>query len=225
MTSINPADFTLLFDVDGTITDSLPGIAAAYRRARLSVGLPEPSPEQVQAMVGPPITQTLGREAGDQAEDAIKAYRSFYDSEAWAMMEVFPGIPELLAKLQAEGWHLATATCKGVPSAKRALAHFDLQDRFEFIGGSDPQNGRITKAEVIEWVLGTYPQVSARPRVLMIGDREHDISGASAHGIDTVAVGWGYGLPEERAKARFVAQDPDDLYRLIWDWAGIIGRG
>lgn len=182
----------VIFDLDGTLTDSAQGIVSSFRHALRSVGAAVPDGDLANMIVGPPMHHTLRRLGlGDQTDAAIAAYRADYLSRGWAMNRVFDGIPTLLKDLRAAGVRLAVATSKAEPTAQRILAHFGLADCFEVIAGASVDGSRASKVDVVAHALaqlGSLPE-----RVLMVGDRCHDVEGAAAHGIDTVVVGWGYG--------------------------------
>ena len=182
----------VLFDLDGTLTDSAAGIVASFRHALSEIGATVPDGDLVARIVGPPMHQTLrGMGLGDRADAAVAAYRADYTSRGWAMNRPFDGVPELLADLRAAGVRLAVATSKAEPTARRILEHFGLDGHFEVIAGASVDGARSSKAEVVAHALD---QLAPLPqRVLMVGDRSHDVEGAAAHGIDTVVVGWGYG--------------------------------
>lgn len=182
----------VLFDLDGTLTDSAQGIVASFRHALEQVGAPVPEGDLVSRIVGPPMPHTLSSLGlGDRAEEAIAAYRADYTTRGWAMNAPFDGIEELLVDLRAAGVRLAVATSKVETTARRILEHFGLDRHFDVIAGASPDGARSLKADVVAHALaqlGPLPE-----RVLMVGDRRHDVEGAAAHGIDTVVVGWGYG--------------------------------
>jgi phosphoglycolate phosphatase len=182
----------VIFDLDGTLTDSAEGIVASFLHALSHVGAPVPEGNLAAQIVGPPMDDTFrALELGANADAAIAAFRAEYGSRGWAMNTLFDGIAPLLADLQAAGVRLAVATSKLEPTAQRILAHFGLDQHFEVIAGASPDGSRKTKVEVLAHALD---QLQPLPeRVLMVGDRSHDVDGASAHGIDTVVVGWGYG--------------------------------
>ncbi|GJF09297.1 hypothetical protein NGTWS0302_23440 [Mycolicibacterium cyprinidarum] len=182
----------VIFDLDGTLTDSAEGIVASFRHALLSVGAALPDGDLVSRIVGPPMHVTLQEMGlGDRADAAIAAYRAEYTSRGWSMNRPFAGIPALLADLQGAGVRLAVATSKAEPTARRILAHFDLESRFEVIAGASLDGTRSSKADVVAHALA---QLAPLPeRVVMVGDRSHDVDGAAAHGIGTIVVGWGYG--------------------------------
>ncbi|QLL10295.1 HAD hydrolase-like protein [Mycobacterium vicinigordonae] len=182
----------VIFDLDGTLTDSAAGIVASFRHALTHIGATIPDGDLATMIVGPPMDETLrAMELNGRVDEAVAAYRAEYGSRGWAMNTLFDGIAPLLADLQGAGVRLAVATSKLEPTARRILAHFGLDQHFEVIAGACPDGSRASKAEVLGHAL---TQLEPLPeRVLMIGDRSHDVDGAAAHGIDTVVVGWGYG--------------------------------
>lgn len=181
----------VIFDLDGTLTDSADGIVASFRHALGHIGAPVPEGDLVARLVGPPMDETLRALLGERAEEAIAAFRAEYAARGWSMNTPFDGIEPLLADLRAAGVRLAVATSKLEPTARRILAHFGLDQHFEVIAGASPDGARKTKVEVLAHALN---QLRPLPeRVLMVGDRSHDVHGAATHGIDTVVVGWGYG--------------------------------
>ncbi|OAN37729.1 HAD hydrolase-like protein [Mycolicibacterium iranicum] len=182
----------VIFDLDGTLTDSAEGILASFRHALRSVGATVPDGDLVSRIVGPPMHVTLQQMGlGESADAAIAAYRADYTSRGWSMNRPFEGVVALLTDLQAVGVRLAVATSKAEPTAARILAHFELDSYFEVIAGASPDGVRSTKADVVVHALR---QLAPLPdRVVMIGDRSHDVEGAAVHGIGTIVVGWGYG--------------------------------
>ncbi|WP_235009660.1 HAD-IA family hydrolase [Mycobacterium sp. 3519A] len=182
----------VLFDLDGTLTDSAQGIVSSFKHALGEVGAVAPDGALASRIVGPPMHHTL-REMGlgDDVDAAIAAYRADYSTRGWAMNRLFDGIAALLADLRAAGVRLAVATSKAEPTAQRILAHFGLDGHFEVIAGASVDGSRATKSDVVARALA---QLQPLPdRVLMVGDRSHDVEGAAEHGIETVVVGWGYG--------------------------------
>ncbi len=182
----------VIFDLDGTLTDSAEGIVASFRHALDAVGAEVPDGDLVSMIVGPPMPDTLrGLGLGDRADTAIAAYRADYVDRGWSMNRPFEGIPALLSDLQAAGVRMAVATSKVEPTAQRILAHFGLDTCFEVIAGASPDGTRSAKSDVVARALD---QLAPLPeRVVMIGDRFHDVEGAAVHGIGTIVVGWGYG--------------------------------
>lgn len=182
----------VIFDLDGTLTDSAEGIVASFRHALQTIGVPVPAGELAKRIVGPPMHWTLQEMGlGEHADAAIAAYRADYSSRGWSMNRPFAGIPALLADLQTAGARLAVATSKAEPTARRILAHFGLDTHFEVIAGASVDGTRSSKAEVLAHALA---QLAPLPeRVVMVGDRSHDVEGAAAHSIGTIVVDWGYG--------------------------------
>jgi phosphoglycolate phosphatase len=187
-----PAPQLVIFDLDGTLTDSADGIVSSFRHALDQIGAAVPEGDLASRIVGPPMHHTLSAMGlGEHADAAIAAYRADYTTRGWAMNSLFDGIGPLLADLRAAGIRLAVATSKAEPTARRILAHFGLDDHFEVVAGASVDGTRTTKADVLAHALA---QLQPLPeRVLMVGDRLHDVEGAAAHGLDAVVVGWGYG--------------------------------
>ncbi|HZC51718.1 MAG TPA: HAD-IA family hydrolase [Mycobacterium sp.] len=187
-----PAPQLVIFDLDGTLTDSAEGIVASFLHALSHIGAPVPEGDLAARIVGPPMDDTFrAMELGEHADAAIAAFRAEYGARGWAMNTLFDGIATLLADLHGAGVRLAVATSKLEPTARRILAHFELDRYFDVIAGASPDGSRKTKEEVLAHALA---QLRPLPdRVLMVGDRSHDVDGAAAHGIDAVVVGWGYG--------------------------------
>jgi phosphoglycolate phosphatase-like HAD superfamily hydrolase len=185
----------VIFDLDGTLTDSADGIVSSFRHALGEIGADVPEGDLANRVVGPPMHHTLSMMGlGERADEAIAAYRADYVSRGWAMNSVFDGIPDLLADLTSAGVRLAVATSKAEPTARRIIEHFGLDHHFEVVAGATLDGVRASKADVVAHALA---QLGPLPdRVLMVGDRSHDVEGASAHGIDTVIVQWGYGADD-----------------------------
>jgi phosphoglycolate phosphatase-like HAD superfamily hydrolase len=185
----------VIFDLDGTLTDSAAGIVASFRHALGEIGAVVPEGDLAGRIVGPPMHVTLtSMGLGDRADEAVTAYRADYTTRGWAMNSVFDGIPALLTDLGAAGVRLAVATSKNELTARRIIEHFGLDEHFEVIAGASPDDVRSSKADVVAHALA---QLAPLPqRVLMVGDRSHDVEGAAAHGIDTVVVEWGYGASD-----------------------------
>jgi phosphoglycolate phosphatase len=182
----------VIFDLDGTLTDSAEGIVASFRHALEHVGATAPEGDLVTRLIGPPMHATLrSLGLGESTEEAIAAYYADYGTRGWAMNSLFDGVEPLLADLRAAGVRMAVATSKAEPTARRILAHFGLDHYFEVVAGAGTDGSRSSKTDVLAHALA---QLAPLPeRVLMVGDRSHDVVGAAEHGIDTVVVGWGYG--------------------------------
>lgn len=206
---------TVLFDLDGTLVDSLPGIAAGMNAA-LGTSM---SDAEIRPFVGPPLPDTFHRLTGatGAALDAVvAAYRARYAELMVEMTAVYDGIPELLDTLAARGATLAVATSKSRPLARDLLAGLGLADRFAAIEGPVPggRAGYDDKATTIGHALaalGTPPGA----RVTMVGDRHHDVDGARAHGLRAVGVTWGFGDTAELAGADALAATPAEIAALV----------
>jgi phosphoglycolate phosphatase len=203
----------VLFDLDGTLSDSAPGILAALRHAFAAHGLPQLDARTEQSLLGPPFYESLPPFIGDADLDAvIAAYRERYSGGAMFDATVYPGVRGVLDAARAEGRRLAVATSKPEHFAVPVIEHLGLADYFETVGGDDLNGSRPTKALVIEEVLRRLGERAADDTV-MVGDRSHDVIGARAHGIDCIGAAWGYALPGEleQAGARPICTDAGQL--------------
>ncbi|OZG30151.1 HAD family hydrolase [Williamsia sp. 1138] len=216
----DPADpaTVLLFDLDGTITDSFAGIENSFRHALASVGAPEPDPALVAGIAGPPMVDSLrGMQLSDaDVEAAMLAYRERYVATGWLENSVFDGMAALLAELSDSGRPMAVATSKNQTTARRILEHFGLDGHFQYIAGASDDGSRRTKSDVIEHALKSLgiTDVAERP-VVMIGDRHHDVHGSAEFGIPAVFVTWGYALDEEDSDAAWTVESVSALRELI----------
>jgi phosphoglycolate phosphatase len=192
----------VLLDLDGTVSDSAPGILAALRHAFRVNGLPPLDPTTEQSLLGPPFYESLPPLVGeDRLWDVIGAYREHYvDGEGMYDTAAYDGIGEVLAAARRAGLRLAIATSKPEHYAVPIIEHLGFASYFETIGGDETDGSLPTKALVIDKVLSRLGPVD-RTRALMVGDREHDVYGAREHGIACVGAGWGYGRPGELAGA------------------------
>ena len=212
----------MLFDLDGTLTDSAPGIVNCVRYALDDMGIPHPDDATMRTFLGPPLAVTFGEHFGMtevQITHAVAKYRERYHDVGLFENEVYEGIPDLLHGLEGE-MTLAVSTSKPTYSATRILEHFALAGHFAFIGGSDLEGLRHDKAAVIDHTLhGLRAQGApvSGSSVVMVGDREHDVVGARIHGIDTIGVLWGYGSEGElrRAGAIDLVDNPGALADLL----------
>jgi phosphoglycolate phosphatase len=191
----------VLFDLDGTLSDSAPGILAALRHAFDVHGIPPLDPVAERGLLGPPFYESLPPIVGEQRlRSVIDAYRERYNTTMYDTV-VYPGMAEVLGALAADGRRLAVATSKPEYYAKPIVAHLGLLPYFETVGGDSADGSLPTKALVIEQVLRRLGEPDP-VEVMMVGDRLHDVIGARAHGIDCVAVSWGYAVPGELDGAR-----------------------
>lgn len=202
---MNPPSHVLL-DLDGTISDSSPGIGASLRHAFSTCGYPEPSDETVRSLIGPPFElslPTVGIPVGD-VERVILAYRDRYEDVGLFENSVYVGVAEMLDELRTAGHTISLATAKPQHTAIRIIEHFGFTDYFSVQAGatSDVGSTRRTKAEVITYALGELGVTSVDDHdVVMVGDRDHDVEGANLNLIPCIGVTWGFGSPEELAGA------------------------
>ncbi|HSP27387.1 MAG TPA: HAD hydrolase-like protein [Ilumatobacteraceae bacterium] len=212
----------VLIDLDGTISDSSPGIARSLQYAFGECGYEPPSDAQVRTVIGPPFEvglPTLGIPI-DDVERVVRAYRDRYEDIGLFENTVYPGITEMLDALAAAGHTLSIATAKPEPTAKRIIEHFGFTERFAVQAGATHEvgTGRRTKAEVINYALILLRlSPSDLPRVVMVGDRDHDVEGAHLNGIDCIGVTWGFGSPEEldSAGAAVLVDTPDEVAAAV----------
>lgn len=206
----------ILFDLDGTLTDSGEGIINCAVYTFEQFGLPVPSREALRVIVGPPLRESLIRFGipEDQVEEGIRVYRSRYIPIGKFENEPYPGIRELLEKLLADGHKLYVATSKPEATAIEILQHFDLAKYFVRICGASSDLIRNTKAQVIEYLLELNGNTE---NAVMVGDTAFDVLGAKAHGIPTIGVSWGYGENQDMvdAGAIGIAETMDDLYEML----------
>lgn len=215
-----PSKKTLLFDLDGTLVDSFPGIRTSFLHTLQEKEWEIPSEDRISQVPGPPMEwtlQDLGMTA-EQAQDALKTYLDHYGLVGWDLSEEFPGMRDLLIRLKKDGFRLCTATSKGEFFAEKVLRKFDMFDLFEFMGAATDNGTRRSKSAVIKHVLESVG-LEEPADILMIGDRSHDIEGSAEFGIDCVGVTWGYGNATEWSAARFTASTAEELERIIHDWA------
>ena len=143
----------VIFDLDGTLTDSAQGIVSSFRHALGEIGAEIPDGDLTSRIVGPPMHHTLQAMGLEDADAAIAAYRADYSTRGWSMNSLFDGIPQLLADLRAAGVRLAVATSKAEPTARRILEHFGLDEHFEVIAGASLDGVRATKSDVMAHAL------------------------------------------------------------------------
>lgn len=195
---------TILFDLDGTLTDSGEGIINCVIYALEKFGLPVPAREDLRYFVGPPLHESFVKQGvpTDRAEEAVAVYRERYVPTGMFENTPYSGIRELLEMLKAEGHILYVASSKPEWMCVEILKHFDLDKYFDQICGATMDTSRTNKEAVIAYLLGIS---GASEKMIMVGDTQFDVIGAKAHGIPTIGVSWGYGSVEEMQEAGAVA--------------------
>lgn len=207
----------ILFDLDGTLTDSEEGIIRSTQYMQEKMGQRIWSAEELHFIVGPPLMQSFTKEFGmaqEMAEKAVAIFRERYATIGLFENSVFPGVVELLQALRKR----KTPCCCNLEKedlAVRILEHFEIADYFEVIGGDRREVGRDNKAKVIDYVLETMQ--AKKDDVIMIGDRKFDIEGAHAIGIPCIAVEYGYGDRDEFKAhgADYIAKTTEDVEKLF----------
>ena len=206
----------VLFDLDGTLTDSGEGIINCAVFAMERLGIPVPPREELGVFVGPPLCDTF-RQFGvpsDRVDEAVEIFRSRYVPIGKFENTPYPGIRETLEALRAQGRKLYVATSKPEVTAREILEHFDLSRYFTEICGATVDKTRTSKEDVIAYLLSLD---ACRENSVMVGDTAFDVIGAAAHGIPTIGAAWGYGKTEDMvsAGAAAIARSPEDLLRII----------
>ena len=207
---------SIFFDLDGTLTDSGEGIINCAAVTLEHFGIPVPSREKIRVIVGPPLRESFLKfgVSADQLPEAISVYRSRYNTIGKFENFPYPGIPELLAKLKAQGCKLYVATSKPETTSVEILEHFGLASFFEIIAGAAADGLRDTKSQVIAYLL---EQAGDLDEIIMVGDTVFDVIGAAAHNIPTIGVSGGYGEAEDlrSAGAAAIAHSTDELFTLL----------
>ena len=206
----------ILFDLDGTLTDSGEGIINCAILALEHFGLPVPSREEMRVFVGPPLHETFLKHGvpADKVQEAIDVYRSRYIPVGAYDNTPYPGIRELLQQLKAAGHKLYVATSKPEATSIKILEHFDLAKYFDMICGATMDISRSSKEAVIGYLL---EQNGRADNMVMVGDTKFDILGAREHGIPAIGVSWGYGKVEDMvsAGAAGIAYSMEELLGLL----------
>lgn len=213
---------TVLFDLDGTLSDSGAGILESLRYALARNGLAPLDSATERAILGPPLRESLPPLVGGAEPFAavLAAFREHQSAGARFRTRAYDGVIELLAGLHARDVRLAVASSKPEAAVRQVVEHLQLAGYFETVGGDTPDGSR-GKADVIRAVLDRLGAPDP-PTVLMVGDRSNDVIGAHAHGIACVGAGWGYGLPGELAAAGadHVCATPREVGELLGVHAG-----
>lgn len=211
----------VLFDLDGTLTDSAPGITASLAETFTRLGRPVPDEAHLLNYVGPPLLDSFRTFAGmtpDEVLHAADVYRSVARETGSDLHHnaVFPGLRGVLSRLRDTGIPLAVATSKPETRARRIIDHFKLTDYFTVIAGASDDETRSSKADVVAEALRRLGEQGVDlEQTVMVGDRAHDVVGAGEHGVPTILVEWGYGSPAEATGAMAVVHSVDQLSYLL----------
>jgi phosphoglycolate phosphatase len=207
---------TLLFDLDGTLSDNYEGISASIVHALARLGARNPGEAELRRCVGPPLRETfarlLGRDDRDTIEAAIDAYRERYRDIGWQENVAYPGVGGALEALAAAGVRLFVCTSKPEAFATRIVRHFGFDAYVERVYGPDLAGALDDKRTLLSHLIGHERLVAGD--CIMIGDRVHDVRAAHANGVRAVGVLWGYGDAEELRDAERLLAHTDELAEL-----------
>jgi Predicted phosphatases len=211
----------MLFDLDGTLTDPAEGITNSLIHALSYYGIKVADRTSLYTYIGPPLLDTFSKGFGfspERAVEAVQKYREYFAVSGLFENSVYGGIPELLKTLYTAGRTLIVATSKPEPYAVQILNHFGLSQYFTAVCGSNMDESRSRKGEVIAYAL-SRTGIADRSRAIMTGDRMHDVVGAKECGVASCGVLFGYGSRTEleQAGADYIAADVQELGRILTD--------
>ncbi len=216
---------TILFDLDGTLTDSAEGIINSVKYAFAKMGIQQPDNNTLQKFIGPPLSASFKEYCNfdsTQIEQAIAYYREYFSVKGIFENRVYNGIPSVLESLKHKNKTLIVATSKPEVYAKRILLHFDIARYFDIIAGSTLTEERNTKAKVLEYAF-TQGNITDKNKAVLIGDRKHDVIGAHDIGIKCIGVLYGYGTSDELTEygADYILETVKDIEKFFKDRKGV----
>jgi phosphoglycolate phosphatase len=213
---------SILFDLDGTLTDPFTGITNSLQHALTTMGIEPPPSQELRRYIGPPLQATFLEILGDEgrAADALGHYRQRYGEVGKFENVLIPDIVDALDVLSSEGYALFVATSKLETYSRDIIDHFGLARFFRTVHGSALDGSRADKGELIRHILdaeGLDPR-----RTVMIGDRLHDAHGAAKNDVKAIGVLWGFGDRSELEEAGVarIATSPAELPDMV---AGMLG--
>ena len=210
---------TLLFDLDGTLTDPKVGITESIRYALAKMERPYPPNASLDWCIGPPLQESfatlLQTDDPQLPTEALRLFRERFGTVGLFENEPYPDIANVLGQLQAAGFKLFIATSKPAVYARQIVEHFELARYFLAVYGSELDGRFSNKNELIAHILQT--EKLSPTHTLMIGDREHDILGAKANQVTAVGVTWGYGSLKEltKAGAHTLLHKPEEILHYL----------
>ena len=207
----------LLFDLDGTLTDSSEGIIKSVLYTYEKMQLDPPEESVLHTFIGPPLSDSFVKHGVPEKDKdkAVAIYRERYNSIGKFENAPYPGMIELLQKLKDEGFKLYVATSKPEKTAIEVLDHFEMTGYFNEIAGATFDSSRVQKEDVIRYLLDKMEENDEG--TVMIGDTTFDVLGAAELGIPCIAVTWGFGDEAEMQKAGAVSivKEMDELYKEV----------
>lgn len=209
----------ILFDLDGTITDSGEGITKSVQYALKSFDIIVNNLEDLRKFIGPPLKASFKeyyKFDEEKANIALVKYREYYADKGIYENDLYDGIIEVLNKLKENGKTIILATSKPEVYAKRILEYFKIYKYFNFVAGSDFEETRVKKGDVIKYAL-EGAEISDLSKVIMVGDREHDIIGAKENKIKSIGVLYGFGdvIELTQARADYIAKNTNELLDIL----------
>lgn len=211
--------FTVLFDLDGTLTDPAPGIIGCFRQALIDLGHPAPAFDELKWIIGPSLRSSFPKfmPEGADVETALARYRLHYGGGGLYDLTIYPGMMEAVETIRAEAGRLFVCTAKPEPFARPIIDHFGYARLFDRVYGTTLDGSLDDKGDLMAKIIAEERFDPAR--AIMVGDRKHDILAAQRHGITSIGVTWGYGGARELSEtgATHLCADPREL-------AGLVGR-
>jgi phosphoglycolate phosphatase len=208
---------TVLFDLDGTLTDSEPGIVASYRHTLAAFGR-EADTGAIRRCIGPPLPEGLAALGipSSQVDRAVAVYRSYFGTTGMYQNRLFDGVVEMVSSLRSAGVTLGLATSKLQRFADAILDHFGIAKYFAVVVGASGDDTRSSKEAIVDFALESLDRPDPAT-VALVGDRQHDVGAARHHGLHAIGVAWGYGGVEElrSSGSEAIVGDPASLTRLI----------
>lgn len=208
----------ILFDLDGTITDSAAGITNSVAYALKKLEAPVPPYSELLKFIGPPLLPAFSEFCGfdeEKAKKAVNFYREYYPEKGIFECRLYDNIEPVLGSLSKSGAKLILATSKPEIFANRITEHFGLNKYFYYIAGATLDKSRSEKSQVISYALSAC-NITDKSSAVMVGDRYHDIMGAHENGIECIGVLYGFGSREEleNSGADYIAQTPNDILKI-----------
>jgi len=209
----------VIFDLDGTLLDTSPGIFNCIRHTESKMGLPPLDQKKYELFLGPPLFESYKRIYGlgeKEAMAAVRCYREYGSSKGIYEAAVFEGIEDCLQAIKTKGMKLAVATLKSQVLAEKSLKYFSLHHYFDAIVGMD-RTESLTKADIIRMALERIGQARSE-KAVMVGDSEYDAVGAAEAGVDFIWVTYGFGckpVDKQKLPCKYIVSKPMDLLDIL----------